>query len=327
MTHQDRFDALARGLATNRLSRGQMVKGIAAVLAGTTMGINVLPRRSSAAVACIGDRVSRPGWNPASGNNGCGSGFFSKQLGKRLASWGFTPACNDHDECYSTCNSVKNQCDDEFLFANVQICNDTTRTGTKERQRCLQAANDGWAAVAQFGGSAYSDGQLEACICCAADEKACNDQCVKTETDSNNCGSCGKVCAAGKTCQAAQCLCPPGKTDCGGSCVDTNADPSYCGSCGNACAAGETCEGGSCKPAEPTICCFAFNSVTGERLVYTNGSVTGGTCGGDGTTGSPMTCTPGGICCGVAVIRDPDTGVPTGCSSTGFGDVGACPPT
>lgn len=55
---QDRFDELAKGLATRRLSRGQVLQGF-----GAALGMNVQCRIAFAAKLCR-TWVPRPGWNP-----------------------------------------------------------------------------------------------------------------------------------------------------------------------------------------------------------------------------------------------------------------------
>jgi len=40
--------------------------------------------------------------------------------------------------------------------------------------------------------------------------------CVDLSSDNNNCGSCGRICSGGTTCQGGSCACPSGQTDCGG---------------------------------------------------------------------------------------------------------------
>ncbi|CAF1497669.1 unnamed protein product [Adineta steineri] len=56
--------------------------------------------------------------------NGCGGegspfNFLINPLGDM---WGFTPACNDHDMCYGTCNNLRNTCDTNFLTSMQQTC-------------------------------------------------------------------------------------------------------------------------------------------------------------------------------------------------------------
>ncbi|CAG8488425.1 8128_t:CDS:2 [Cetraspora pellucida] len=47
-----------------------------------------------------------------------------------------------------------------------------------------------------------------AVIKCADGQTCCNKNCIDTNSDSKNCGSCGKACAAGETCQDGTCVNP-----------------------------------------------------------------------------------------------------------------------
>ncbi len=83
---------------------------------------------------------------------------------------------------------------------------------------------------------------------------------VNTNTDANNCNSCGNACPYGPNstavCNAGVCglVCSPGWTDCDGNpkngCeVNTGADANACGTCTNVCSqnhATETCVAGMC---------------------------------------------------------------------------------
>ncbi len=83
------------------------------------------------------------------------------------------------------------------------------------------------------------DGKCE--ITCSSGAYDCNgiidDGCEVSNLfgDPNNCGGCGKKCAAGVECIQGTCGCPPGQTDCGGTCVDLTSDDTSCGQCGFAC--------------------------------------------------------------------------------------------
>lgn len=50
--------------------------------------------------------------------------------------------------------------------------------------------------------------------CCATGTKCCNGTCVNLNTDVNNCGGCGNVCAQGASCVRGQCQCPPNRIVC-----------------------------------------------------------------------------------------------------------------
>jgi hypothetical protein len=165
----------------------------------------------------------------------------------------------------------------------------------------------------KFGCGAFSSLFCKNNICCGLTETSCGATCCPSGQSCCN----GTCCPIGSVCCDGTC-CPSGQSCCGGVCVDTSSNNVNCGSCGRGCKSGEVCMNGSCQS---NLCCFALDWVTGSMLVYTMGAATGGTCGSN----NPMVCTPMGICCGTAVTRDSDGNV-TGCTQSGFGDVGTCPP-
>jgi uncharacterized membrane protein YphA (DoxX/SURF4 family)/thiol-disulfide isomerase/thioredoxin len=90
----------------------------------------------------------------------------------------------------------------------------------------------------------------------------CGGRCVRTRTDPNHCGRCGRTCPTGTSCVDGECVegdgtgtgpggsgacdCPPGKACCEGQCTDLNESEEHCGDCGKTCAAGKTCCDGHC---------------------------------------------------------------------------------
>lgn len=132
---------------------------------------------------------------------------------------------------------------------------------------------------------------------CPVGETLCNEVCVNTQNDRNNCGDCGVVCSSNEVCENGTCVsvgCPEGQTECNGVCTNTNYDPNNCGFCGNACGEGETCIDGRCSPRCQeglTECdgrcvdtlhnpehCGECNHVCEEGQVCNNGVCTGGSC-------------------------------------------------
>ncbi len=75
---------------------------------------------------------------------------------------------------------------------------------------------------------------------CAAPRTDCGGLCVDAETDAQNCGRCGNVCAAGMGCVAGTCRagCAAPRAICGGVCVDLSTNPQHCGACGAGCRRG-----------------------------------------------------------------------------------------
>jgi hypothetical protein len=88
----------------------------------------------------------------------------------------------------------------------------------------------------------------------------CGTACVDLQTDSANCGACGKPCAGGLLCKAGACVptCPTATVLCGSACVDPATSGSFCGakgdcktedasnSAGKVCAMGQFCVAGAC---------------------------------------------------------------------------------
>lgn len=82
---------------------------------------------------------------------------------------------------------------------------------------------------------------------CTTGLTKCADTCVATQTDSNNCGSCGSACSGGNVCVAGACVCPSGQQVCNGICTAIGTDPRNCGSCGYTCGSGQACNQGVCE--------------------------------------------------------------------------------
>src|SRR5688572_24312852 len=82
---------------------------------------------------------------------------------------------------------------------------------------------------------------------CAVPNQVCNGACVNTSADATNCGTCGRACVVGESCQAGQCVrsCAP-QVDCGGQCADTTSNSLHCGGCGRGCASGQICQNSAC---------------------------------------------------------------------------------
>ena len=105
-----------------------------------------------------------------------------------------------------------------------------------------------------------SDCAADASPRCGTGTWACGGACFDLEIDSQNCGKCGVVCAAGETCQASVCTpCGPGQTRCPNGCFDLGFDTNNCGNCGEACPLGVACAGGSCERAS----CFDLENMCG----------------------------------------------------------------
>jgi hypothetical protein len=83
---------------------------------------------------------------------------------------------------------------------------------------------------------------------------ACNAMCVKPYSDTENCGGCNILCAAGEACVNGVCQtqCPTGNLLCtkdGGTsaCVNAMTDNANCGACGVSCSSDRICFNGQCN--------------------------------------------------------------------------------
>jgi hypothetical protein len=108
---------------------------------------------------------------------------------------------------------------------------------------------------------------------CLPGTTRCSGTCVDLKTDSNNCGACGKVCAAGTSCSNKLC-CGAGLVNCSGTCVDLKTDSSNCGACGKVCAAGTSCLSSKCSsPATNGCADGGAEQVFQQGMVGCSGSV------------------------------------------------------
>jgi hypothetical protein len=78
-------------------------------------------------------------------------------------------------------------------------------------------------------------------LVCAQGTTDCGGRCVSLDTDSQNCGACGRAVGPLQICAAAAAACAPGIDLCGATCTDLARDPGNCGACGAACAADRFC--------------------------------------------------------------------------------------
>ncbi|XP_076067499.1 phospholipase A2 group XII [Oratosquilla oratoria] len=105
----------------------------------------------------------KPNHTPKS--NGCGSlgVFFNKEDLPRPE---MVDCCNEHDNCYDTCGSDKDECDFLFKRCLYDIC----ATNKKElneltMKTCKGGAKILYTATIALGCSSFRDAQEDACIC------------------------------------------------------------------------------------------------------------------------------------------------------------------
>lgn len=175
-------------------------------------------------------------------------------------------------------------------------------------------------------------GGMPRCMCgvydqCGAGQICANSggtfACVSLQTDPNNCGTVGHMCAPGESCSGGTCVCgstgsacAAGQGCCGGACVDVSSDEANCGGCGMACVGGETCTAGSCGCGTSGVRCTP--------------PMPGGPFGGGGSLGQSCcdgTCVANSDSnCGCGVVCDTasdDTCQVGGSGFPGMGTMGA----
>ena len=123
--------------------------------------------RSGSTASGMEGRTTRQGSPPSS--NGCGSGwnepFVPDWFLDGTGSSSFAGACENHDQCYSTCGSTQEGCDDQFWNDLQAVCDGVP---IWLRLTCELRAVIYYGAVAGLGGSAHETAQDNYCEweCC-----------------------------------------------------------------------------------------------------------------------------------------------------------------
>jgi hypothetical protein len=268
------FDALAKGLANNTISRGDALKWAGRALAGALVasipGIAWAQNSPQDPSGKGGAGVDQYSPQAPSGNGGAGPEQATS--GPQLASskpsgggqgGGCKPPCRSGTTCcYGAC------IDTNTNTYNCGACGNACTAG-KQCQNGACVCPSGW--IDCSGTCVYPSGDVKNCggcgIVCRSDQACrdgkcvcwntettdCSGQCVYLSFDNNNCGGCGIVCdtSGGKYCHNGSCQCPTGyPTECSGKCVDLSHDTNNCGACGNVCPSDQTCVSGTCQSGQ-----------------------------------------------------------------------------
>jgi hypothetical protein len=290
---QERFDELAKGLATNRLSRGKALRVLGSALVGGALAsvpgmawAKTKPGKCKTIGQCpegqdCCDGICTPIGTP---QNCFGCDNVCDAPG--VACCPLVPGSNLFFACVSLndithCGACNNKC----TGAGAACCNQVCRNTNSDPINC--------------GGCGKACPRTQICqggqCVCPEGLTLCGDVCRNFDTDIDNCGSCGNACSGGKTCQEGVCACPPEKkTECQGVCRDLQTDPNNCGVCATTCTASQICKNGVCQCPDgrvSVICSCADISCPPNTECCTN-------C--DGSPGCRPTCDflcPGQICC------------------------------
>ena len=155
-----------------------------------------------------------------------------------------------------------------------------------------------WGMTKRFGGALLV--ALAAVPACSSDDSSppqpamCNGLPTDLGVDTQNCGSCGHICAGiSAVCVQGVCGCPAQAGTCVNGCDDLSSDPLNCGSCGNACGQGFACVNGSCGCANESLC-------AGQCTDLENDPNNCGSCGD--ACGAKQRCL-GGSCIGMCTTN------------------------
>jgi len=114
--------------------------------------------------------------------------------------------------------------------------------------------------------------------------------CGNTQTNPQNCGTCGNVCPSGATCSAGKCTCTKGEV-CGNACADLLTDAKHCGACGTVCSGGPPNTTWSCVAGVCTMGCGSSQTACNSVCVDTSSDKANcGTCG-NACGGGEQCCT------------------------------------
>jgi len=104
--------------------------------------------------------------------NGCGSAGSRWVPDSFLGEVDFTPACNEHDRCYSTCGADKDDCDEALKNDMVKECEKIFPGwyNFDKRFSCKVLAHTSEIALELAGGGAFEEAQDAHCFweCCKA---------------------------------------------------------------------------------------------------------------------------------------------------------------
>ena len=230
---QERFDDLARGLATGRLSRWGLLKGIAAGTALAFTG-SLSPWRTSVAAAAV----------PCTGT----AAVQQCKADARVDSQEYLKTCRQTALLVHCIGGIPNPRPPEFdtCRAAIAACEaNANRFFLEAAKRC---ENQQCCPRGQNCGLVCSNG-----FCCPAGQKGCNGACCNP-SNCEDCinGTCTGGCQPPAVCSQVpgaplplrQCLCPDDELACGGA---NCCDPSQC----------ETCVNGTCQGCSSPKTCNA----------------------------------------------------------------------
>ncbi len=147
---------------------------------------------------------------------------------------------------------------------------------------------------------------------CSTGQTLCSGVCIGTQTDPNNCGSCGTSCPSTFNCVAGACACADGFTSCDGVCSDLTSDSDHCGACDNPCGVNSVCvTGGAGTQCQP-VCPDTWTTCSNVCVDLKNDPLNCDACG--------EMCSPGDSCVNGACVQ----GCAAGETLCGTGNAAVC---
>lgn len=318
----ERFDALAEGLATGRISRRQglkaLVGGVAAALIGpfrsSSLGAGPAGAQVTGGVVCRANAERmRACLQAARAAHSRAMEPCDEILGECPSDTpGFVACTAVYQVCINNANSnlrsAIESCEAQFRIVctpNESCCPGGCTNTQSDPANCGACGNTCPAGFSCCSGDCVNL-QVSSFNCgacgreCPAGESCCSGDCSNLLTDSNNCGGCGNVCPQGTTCANGECVgcnppCPDGQTCCSDNvCVDTDTDRNNCGACGIVCPSGQVCADGRCSDCDPP-CPVGQTCCSG---VCRNTQSDDNHCGSCGNACPPGQSCNGGTCSG-----------------------------
>lgn len=182
---------------------GQSITSPQSAIAATSVDSNCIVLNHDATCPSGTNKHQQSGYTPSF--NGCGPEGGTIKLPQGYGKADYTSSCNHHDTCYEECDTPKVSCDETFrddMYASCAAAYPGL-TNSLSRFGCYERAYAYYAAVLNFGDSAWIAAQQKSCECCsdAPNKLWCN--CSKTCYDDIN--SCLDECKATLGCFSGIC--------------------------------------------------------------------------------------------------------------------------
>ncbi|KAL0274564.1 UNVERIFIED_CONTAM: hypothetical protein PYX00_002663 [Menopon gallinae] len=97
--------------------------------------------------------------------NGCGTDLLKFDMKQYIPTTELTQCCNNHDICYDTCNSKKEDCDADFHKCLYRLCDNIGINSESILKACKATAKLMSTSTMSLGCKSYLESQTKACYC------------------------------------------------------------------------------------------------------------------------------------------------------------------